>query len=61
MINFLCYVLGGIENKALKLDQMPSRFSWVFSIDGSDSPDSNNAGIERGKTDVSLQGREVIK
>jgi len=61
MINFLCYVLGGIESKALKMDHMPSRFSWVFRIDGGDSPDSGYAGTERSKTDAGSHVQEVIK
>jgi len=61
MINFLCYVLGGIENKALKLNQMPSRFSWVYRIDGRDSPDSGATDREGDKTDAGPQGREVVK
>jgi len=61
MINFLFYVLGGIESKALKLDHMPSRFSWVFRIDGSDGTNSGAAVMERSKTDIGPRGREVVK
>jgi hypothetical protein len=61
MINFLFYVLGGIERKALKLDQMPSRFSWVFRIDGNDGSISGDADTERSKIDAGSQEREVVK
>jgi len=61
MINFLLYVLGGVENKALRLDQMPSRFSWVFRIDSKDSPDSGAAVIGKITVDDGVQEREVVK
>jgi len=61
LINFLCYVLGGIESKALKLDQMPSRFSWVFRIDGKDRPDLGAASIAKSNTGAGFLEREVVK
>jgi len=53
MINFLYYVLGGVKNKTLKLDNMLPRFSWVYRIDGKDDVNSD--------VDVAMQGREVLK
>ena len=60
LINFLCYVLGGIENKSLNLDQMPSRFSWVYMIDGKESPDTGVASHVKDSTGSVLHGREVV-
>jgi len=60
MINFLCYVLGGIENKALKFDHMPSRFSWIFRIDSREGTDNGTADIAMDDTDTNQQELEVV-
>jgi len=58
-INYLCYVLGGIENKTLKLDHMPSRFSWVFRIDSSDGS-AGNAAEDDENVEIDLKEQEVV-
>jgi len=61
LINFLCYVLGGIENKALKFGHMPSRFSWVFRIDGREGLDSGATGVAKSSVQTGAQEQEVVR